>query len=172
MKRYLIDTNIIRFYIEGILEVIKFWEECEANDDTLLLSMVTVGELRSQMIEVHPKHKSALRTLIKAFPTIEVTDSADRKAHAYRKMARCIRSVHEQEKKPFKPKLPELADAKIAVDAINEQIEIVTNNTKDFQIARFFGVSLYDPIRDIRFAAIEKTNEAKPKWILPDVKYE
>ena len=112
MKRYLIDTNIIRFYIEGNPEVNKFWVECEANDDTLLLSMVTVGELRSQMIEIHPKHKSALRTLIKAFPTIEVMGSEDRKAHAYRKMARCIRSMHEQEKKAFPTEIARIGRCK------------------------------------------------------------
>ncbi|MTT32912.1 hypothetical protein GMB86_12935 [Terrilactibacillus sp. BCM23-1] len=87
-------------------------------------------------------------------------------------MARIIRAQHQKEKKSYQPRLPGLADAKIAVDAINEKIDIVTNNTKDFHIARFFGISLYDPIRDIWFYPIEKTNSNPPKYILPNEKYD
>jgi len=45
MTRYLIDTNIVRFNIEGNKEVEASWEKCKNNNDTLLLSMVTVEEL-------------------------------------------------------------------------------------------------------------------------------
>lgn len=172
MTRYLIDTNIVRFYIEGNKEVEAFWDKCKKNNDTLLLSMVTVGELRSQIDEIKEKHRPALRQLIKAFPKIEATDPEDRKTHAYRRMARIIRAQHQKEKKAHQPRLPGLADAKIAVDAINEQIDIITNNTRDFHIARFFGISLFDPIREIWFHPIERTNSNPPKFILPDSKYD
>ncbi|MTT32911.1 hypothetical protein GMB86_12930 [Terrilactibacillus sp. BCM23-1] len=74
MTRYLINTNIVRFYIESNKEVDVFWEKCKQNNDTLLLSMVTVGELKSQIDEVKKKHRLALRQLIKSFPKIPATD--------------------------------------------------------------------------------------------------
>ncbi|MFS1514809.1 type II toxin-antitoxin system VapC family toxin [Chengkuizengella sp. SCS-71B] len=171
MKRYLIDTNIVRFYIQGNTQVETFMKQCEVNDDILLISMVTVGELRSQLIEINSKHRPALRRLIKTFPKIEVTDPEDKKAHAYRRMARKIRAQHQKEKKPYQPKLPGLADSKIAVDAINEQLDIITNNTKDFQIARFFGISLYDPIRNLWYYPIKRRLENHTRFILPNEKY-
>ncbi|AQQ54183.1 type II toxin-antitoxin system VapC family toxin [Planococcus lenghuensis] len=171
MTRYLIDTNIIRFYIQQQRDVERFLDNCMANEDTLLLSMVTVGELRSQAMEISERQRGAVRRLIKAFPKVEVTDPADRKAHAYRRMGRCIRELHKEEKKAFLPRLPGLADSKIAVDAINENAEIVTNNTRDFHISRFFGVSLYDPKENIRFPPIEKSGNSPSTWILPDERY-
>lgn len=103
MARYLIDTNIVRFYIEEQKQVTEFLNQCKQNNDTLLLSMVTVGELQSQLFEIKPKYRPALRNFIKAFPKIEATDPEDRKAHAYRRMARAIRTQHAKEKRVFNP---------------------------------------------------------------------
>lgn len=167
MTRYLIDTNIIRFYLANHPAVVEFWEKSRNQGDTFLLSQVTVGELRSQLVELSHHHRSALRRLIKAFPTINSSDIHDNRAHAYRRAARSIRVKHEIFNRPAKPRLPGLADAKIAVDAITEEIPIVTNNTKDFHIARFFGVGIYDPVRNVWFEPIEKTNRS-PFFIFPD----
>lgn len=168
MARYLIDTNIVRFYVEGNKEVEAFWDKCRQNNDTLLLSMVTVGELRSQMVVIKQQYRKPLRQLIQAFPHIPATDPNDQRAHAYRRYARMIRLMHENQHKSHQPRLPALADAKIAVDALKEEITIVTNNTKDFHIARFLGAAVYDPIRDLWFYPIERTNTRPAHPILED----
>lgn len=146
MARYLLDTNIIRFYIENRPEAVNFIDSRLENGDTFFISSVVKGELRAQIPALNRKEITAVRSLLLAFPTL--SDTGLKKAHALRYFSTRLQKYHEKINHPTIPKRIGLADAEIAVSAYKEGIPLITHNIKDFTVIRFLGIELYDPMAD------------------------
>jgi predicted nucleic acid-binding protein len=154
MSRYLLDTNIIRFYAEKVPEVEKFIDQSILSGNTFFISETVKYEIESQFVEMKKREVAAAKKLIKILQPIEIELKDFKRAHLYRRQGRKIRKYHKEWKRPATPRLPGLADSLIAIAALNEKINIITNNTKDFHLARFLGSTLYCPIRDKHFLPI------------------
>jgi predicted nucleic acid-binding protein len=168
MTRYLLDTNIIRFYAEKVPEVERFIDQSLAKGVTFFINETVQYEIESQFVEMNKSEKKAAKLLIKNLLPIEVETRDFRRAHLYRRQGRKIKQYHKKWNKPQTLTLPGLADSFIAVAAINEQIGIVTNNLKDFHLARYFGITLYEPLsnaiyRPINFRDPESIPNEYPK---------
>ncbi|MDQ0156517.1 type II toxin-antitoxin system VapC family toxin [Robertmurraya andreesenii] len=159
MARYLIDTNVIRLYVDRQPEVESFIESSLAKNDTFFIPETVKYEILSQFVEMKKHEVVAARKLIAAFQPIEVELSDFKRAHLYRRQGRKIRKYHNGWKKPQTPALPGLADSFIAVTAINEKIDLVTNNLKDFHLLRFFGRTIIEPITRERYGPIDFKNK-------------
>lgn len=177
MTRYLLDTNIIRYYIDPLapehLSVRAFFNSCRANGDFLFISMVTKMELESQEVELSAASVRAIRTIIQALRPISINDPNDLRAHRLRRFGKWMKIHHQQtcQMTTAVPKIPALADAQICVTGMVEGLTIVTNNVKDFALARFFGTTIYNPVTQQTFPPIALNKQPPYYWDIVGVAY-
>jgi len=125
MGPYLIDTNILTYYITG---------ELKSNEIDSIENLITVTPNISIISQIellcwHAKHEdeSAIESLIADCNVINITDDI---------VSSCVLI-----RKEVKIKLP---DAIIAATAIANSYVLITNNTKDFK--RIKGLKIFNPM--------------------------
>ena len=171
MTRYLLDTNILRYYFESRSEVEIFFNNCRIQGDDFLISYITYEEIRLQMKNLDKLKRKELLEFLSVLPRTTVTSRKSKRTFAFRRYWGYVNSYHESQSKGKKLKKISYEDAAIAVDAVDEGVDIITHNTKDFHLARFLGVSLYDPVNEEWYYKVEKNREGCPPFIIPEGEY-
>lgn len=175
MAHYLLDTNIIRYYIDRSSpyhpQANQFIHQCRINGDSIFISTTTRNELKRQDITLPTTQKQLLRLFIKALNPIAPEDYEDRRATNLRRFATWLQAHHRHTHCRQSPGIPALADAQICLVGIQEKMTIVTNNIKDFSIVRFFGINLYNPVTGKHYPVIPLTKQKPHYWDISSVIY-
>lgn len=108
---YLIDTNIIIYYLEGEQAAISFLRN---NRGELAISSITWMETLSYQFS--PNEEQVVRSFLQEFRMIEINTP--------------VMELSVEIRRKYKIKLP---DAIIAASAIDNNLTLVTRNIKDFK---------------------------------------
>ncbi|AJH63793.1 hypothetical protein bcere0016_43280 [Bacillus cereus 95/8201] len=171
MTSYLIDTNIIRYYVENKYDIETFFEQCERNNDSIYISSIVLGEIKAQRFELNKEQNISRRDLCDGFFPVSI-EKTDIMALHLRGFVRWLQQHHKAIRHPVNIVIPALSDAMIAIHAIKSGLTLVTHNVKDFSVVRFFGITIYDPVTNIYYGPIKKDRTKRGYyWDLPNPYY-
>ncbi len=117
MKSFLVDTNIIIWYLRGREDEIKLLQKL-SEEGYLLISVVTITEVRAGLTKNQARVISILKDI---FRTIEVNDDIAELAGVFKQKYRL-----------------DIADMLIAATAIVTNSKLVTYNKKHFPMPQIY----------------------------------
>ena len=133
-NRYLVDTNIIIYTLQGLEEVVKVMERLENDNYTVYYSTIIEAELFS-FHELTQEQRVKIRGLLDIGEIIDVDSEIALKAAEFRSLSRKIYNR--------KMKLP---DAIIAATAFLYSAVLVTYNSEDFKHLCNHGLHIWNPL--------------------------
>ena len=132
MTRYLLDTNIVSYFVKGINDGLVNRTESGFKQQNIAISAVTRAELRFgvEMMDAKDKRRARITLLLNDLPTLPWGSAA----------ADLFGQIKAQLQRQGKP-IGEL-DTQIAAHALAEGLILVTHNTRHFD--RIAGLKLED----------------------------
>ena len=132
MTRYLLDTNIVSYFVKGTNDGLVNRTESGFKQQNIAISAVTRAELRFgiEMMDAKDKRRARITLLLNDLPTLPWGSAA----------ADLFGQIKAQLQRQGKP-IGEL-DTQIAAHALSEGLTLVTHNTRHFD--RIAGLKLED----------------------------
>ncbi len=132
MIRYLLDTNIVSYFVKGISESLVTRMERGFKAQNIAISTVTRAELRFgvEMMDAKDKRRARITLLLSNLPALPWnSDAADLFGEIKARLQRQGKPIGE-------------LDTQIAAHALSEGLTLVTHNTRHFD--RIAGLKLED----------------------------
>lgn len=132
MTRYLLDTNIVSYFVKGINDGLVTRMERGFKAQNIAISTVTRAELRfgMEMMDAKDKRRTRITLLLNDLPALPWNSAA----------ADLFGEIKARLQRQGKP-IGEL-DTQIAAHALSEGLILVTHNTRHFD--RITGLKLED----------------------------
>ena len=132
MTRYLLDTNIVSYFVKGTNDGLVNRTESGFKQQNIAISAVTRAELRFgiEMMDAKDKRRARITLLLNDLPTLPWGSAA----------ADLFGQIKAQLQRQGKP-IGDL-DTQIAAHALSEGLILVTHNTQHFD--RISGLKLED----------------------------
>ena len=132
MTRYLLDTNIVSYFVKGINDGLVTRMERGFKAQNIAISTVTRAELRfgMEMMDAKDKRRTRITLLLNDLPALPWNSAA----------ADLFGEIKARLQRQGKP-IGEL-DTQIAAHALSEGLILVTHNTRHFD--RIAGLKLED----------------------------
>lgn len=129
MKKYLIDTNICIYFIKGLFDLKKKFEQVDP--DNCFISEITLAELMFgvENSEKKGKNQKTLDNFLTGVKIVPIFHSLDLYAKEKARLRKAGTAIDE-------------FDLLIGVTSITHNLTMVTNNTRHFE--RIKGIALED----------------------------
>ena len=129
MSKYLIDTNICIFYIKGLYNLKKKFNDVDPSN--CFVSEITLAELKFgvENSEKKEKNRKVLENFLSAIKVLPIYHSLDVYAKEKARLRKSGKTVDD-------------FDLLIAATAVTHNLIMVINNTKEFK--RISGIALED----------------------------
>ena len=129
MSKYLLDTNICIYYIKGLYNLKKKFNDVDPSN--CFISEITLAELKFgvENSEKKGKNRKVLENFLSAIKVLPIYHSLDLYAKEKSRLRKSGKSVDD-------------FDLLIGSTAVAHNLVMVTNNTKEFK--RITGITLED----------------------------
>ncbi len=127
-QRFLIDTNIVIYYANGMIPPTHFAQVSDIFRQSFLISTVTKVEVLGWH-KISPENQAHLKQFISHAKVIYINEDIEAKAIEIRQLQKMG-----------------IADALIAATAVCYSLTLVTRNVKDFEHIQ--GLVLYNPFAE------------------------
>lgn len=131
--RFVVDTNIVIYILQGLEEIVNAMEELEDDDTEVYYSTIVEAELFS-FHELTKEQRLKIRGILDLGEIIDVNSEIALKAAELRALSR----------KNYQRKL-KLPDAIVAATAFVHSAALITRNAEDFSHLRDHGLCIWNP---------------------------
>lgn len=135
-NRFLVDTNIVIYILQGLEEIVKAMEVLEDDNIEVYYSTIVEAELFS-FHELTKGQRVKIRGILNLGEIIDVNSEIALKAAELRALSR----------KNYQRKL-KLPDAIVAATAFTYSAALITRNVEDFSHLRDHGLCIWNPFSD------------------------
>ena len=135
--RYVVDTNIVIYILQGLEEIVKAMEKLEYDDIAVYYSTIVEAELFS-FHELTKEQRVKIRGILDLGEIIDINSEIALKAAELRALSR----------KNYQRKL-KLPDAIVAATAFVHSAALITRNVEDFSHLCGHGLCIWNPFEQL-----------------------